>query len=230
MFAFVNVTATGAQTKTEVFEKHNNYYISFGAGSSVLRELPEEIYFSGSNNLQLGLLYERAFHKHFSFITGAEFEQVTYSFDGDIHFNSTTGFDLIAAGTDKKYTGLRQRNIAIPLQVRFYLLENTSPEERNMFIQSGVRITQTLDFAGSEALQTHFYYRSNGENESHSLSDYTNQTSLQWEFMIGFKNQFFKNFDLLNASSLGFIYQLNPMFKDNSSDIYPMHFTWRFLF
>ncbi len=230
IFALGAITATYTQEHTPIFEKHNNLYISFGAGSSVLREFPSDIYFSGSNNLQLGLMYERAFHKRFSLITGLEFEQVTYNFDGDIQFNPNAGFTLIEAAPDKKYTGLRQRNIAVPLQGRYYFWENHSSDSRNMFVQGGVRLIQSLDFLGAEGLATSYYYRSQGENESFSLSDYTNQTGLQLELMIGFKGQFFKNFDLLNASALGFMYQLNPVFDDNSSRVYPLHFTWRFLF
>ncbi|MEM8967650.1 MAG: hypothetical protein AAGE93_14620 [Bacteroidota bacterium] len=227
ILALGTFAATQAQENTEVFKKHDNLYISFGAGSSVLRQFPPDIYFAGSNNLQLGLMYERAFHKRLSVVAGVEFEQVTYNFDGDIQFGSNAGFTLIEAGPDKKYTGLRQRNIAIPLQGRFYFLENNAASSRNMFVQSGLRFVQSLDFLGAE---TSYFYRSEDENETLSLSDFTNQTSLQLELMIGFKGQFFQKFDLLNASTLGFMYQLNPMFDDNSSEILPIHFTWRFLF
>ncbi len=223
-------TATYAQGNAEEFKKHHNLYISFGAGSSILRQFPSDIYFAGSNNLQLGLMYERAFHHRFSVVTGLEFEQVTYNFDGDLQFNSNTGFTLIEAASDKKYTGLRQRNLAVPLQARFYFLENNAADSRNLFVQGGVRLIQSLDFLGAESLATSYYYRSEGASESLSLSDYTNQTGWQLELMIGFKGQFFKKFDLLNASTLGFMYQLNPMFDDNSSEVFPLNFTWRFLF
>lgn len=230
MLVLVNILPTFAQDNTESFKKHNNWYISFGAGSSMLRQLPSDIYFAGSNNLQLGVMYERALHKRFSVVSGLEFEQVTYNFNGDLESNTDGGFTLIRAGNDKKYTGLRQRNLAIPLQGRYYFLDNNAADARNMFIQSGVRFTQSLDFLGAEGFETTYFYRSRGESESISLSDFTNQTSLQFELMVGFKGQFFKKFDLLNASTLGFMYQLNPMFGDNSTEIYPLHFTWRFLF
>lgn len=226
----VTFTATHAQDNVGLFKKHNNVYISFGAGSSILRQFPTDIYFAGSNNLQLGLMYERALHKRLSIVTGLEFEQVTYNFDGDIHFNSNDGFALIPAPFDKKYTGLRQRNMNLPIQARLYFLDNNTAGSRNMFLQGGVRLMQSLDFLGAEILETSYYYRGDGENQFISLSDYTNQTGLQLELMIGFKGQFFKNFDLLNASTLGLMYQINPMFDDNSSAVYPLHFTWRFLF
>ncbi|MEL6539026.1 MAG: hypothetical protein AAFQ98_26655, partial [Bacteroidota bacterium] len=63
-----------------------------------------------------------------------------------------------------------------------------------------------------------------------SLSEYITPTTLQVEFMLGFKGQFFKNFDLLNASTLGFMYQVNAKFGEGSTEVYPLHFTWRFLF
>ena len=219
-----------AQEGTEVFNKHNNLYISFGAGSSMLRQFPSDIYFSGGNNLQLGVMYERAFHKRFSLIAGIEFEQVTYNFDGDLQFTSNSALALIQAGPEKKYTGIRQHNVALPIQGRFYFLDNNSSDSRNMFLQGGMRLVQSLDFVGSEGLGTTYYFRSNGENETVSLSDYTNQTTVQLELMIGFKGQFFKRFDLLNASTLGFMYQVNSTFKEGSTEIYPLHFTWRILF
>jgi hypothetical protein len=230
MMLLVCLSPTLAQNNTENFKIHNNWYISFGAGSSILRQLPSDIYFAGSSNLQLGLMYERALHKKFSVVSGIEFEQATYSFDGDFEKNTDEGFTLIPAGNEKKYTGLRQRNLAIPLQFRYYFLNNYAAGTRNMFIQSGLRLTQSLDFTEVEGLETTYFFRSLGEDESVSLSEYANQTSLQLELMIGFKGQFFKNFDLLNASTLGFMYQLNPVLGDNSTEIYPLHFTWRFLF
>ena len=228
--AFIIFIPIYAQEGTDVFNKHNNLYISFGAGSSLLRQFPSDIYFSGGNNLQLGVMYERAFHKRFSLIAGIEFEQVTYNFDGDLQFTSNAALDLIQAGPEKKYTGIRQRNVALPIQGRFYFLDNNSSDSRNMFLQGGMRLVQSLDFVGSEGLGTTYYFRSNGENETVSLSDYTNQTTVQLELMIGFKGQFFKRFDLLNASTLGFMYQVNSTFKEGSTEIYPLHFTWRILF
>lgn len=220
-------TTAHAQEAPDVFKKHNNIYFSFGAGSSRLRQFQTDIYFHSSSNLQLGLIYERATHKRFSLVTGIEFEQATYNFDGDLQFVPNGGLTIIEAGPDKKYTGLRQTNIAIPAQVRYYFLKNINKDARNMFFQGGLRITQSLDFMGTG---TSFYYRSAGNNESISLSDYTNQTGFQLELMVGFKGQFFKKFDLLNASTLGLVYQLNPTFKENSSKFFPLHFTWRFLF
>lgn len=220
-------TAALAQESPNVFTKHNNLYFSFGAGSSRLRQFQPDIYFHSSSNLQLGLMYESASHKRFSLVTGVEFEQATYNFDGDLQFGPNGGFNIIEAGPEKKYTGLRQVNIAVPAQIRYYLFENTTADTRNMFFQGGLRIAQSLDFMG---FGTTFYYRSNSENESISLSDYTNQTGFQLELMVGFKGQYFKKFDLLNSSTLGFIYQLNPTFKENSSQFLPLHFTWRFLF
>lgn len=221
---------TLAQENPNVFQKHSTLYISFGAGVSMLSQFPADIYFSGSTNLQLGLMYERAFHKRFSLVGGLEFEQVSYNFDGDLDFSSSSALNIVQAGHEKKYTGIRQRNIALPLQGRFYFIDNNSAHSKNMFVQGGLRLIQSLDFVGYESLGTTYYYRSDGENEEVSLSDFTNQTALQMELMIGFKGQFFKRFDLLNASTLGFMYQLTPLFKAGSTQVHPVHFTWRFLF
>ena len=65
-------TAAYAQEDAEAFNKHDNLYISFGAGASVLRGFPSDIYFAGSNNIQLGFMYERALQKRFSVITGID--------------------------------------------------------------------------------------------------------------------------------------------------------------
>ncbi|GEM_PF-944364 len=220
-----------AQNNPDGFQKHSNLYISFGAGSSMLGQFPSDIYFSGASNLQLGAMYERALHKRFSIVGGLELEQVSYNFDGDIDLSSSSStLTIIQAGPEKKYTGIRQRNIALPLQGRFYFLDNNAAYAKNMFLQSGVRIVQSLGFTGSESLETSYYFRSSDSSEEVSLGDFTNQTALQWELMVGFKGQFFKNFDLLNASTLGFMYQLTPLFKDGSTEVYPIHFTWRFLF
>ena len=227
---FVIFVPLHAQETTDVFNKHNNLYISFGAGSSMFRQFPSNIYFSGSSNLQLGAMYERAFHKRFSLLAGLEFEQVSYNFDGDLQLNSNATLDLIQAGPEKKYTGIRQRNIALPIQARFYFLDNNASDSRNMFLQGGMRLVQSLDFLGSENLGTTYNFRRNGENETISLSDYTNQTVVQLELMIGFKGQFFKRFDLLNASTLGFMYQISSTFEEGSTEVFPLHFTWRFLF
>ena len=109
-------------------------------------------------------------------------------------------------------------------------MNSNSADSRNMFIQGGLRLTQSLAFLGNESTETYYFYRSSGENQSISLENFANQKGLQIEMMVGFKGQFFKKFDLLNASTLGFMYQLNPMFEENSTELYPLHFTWRFLF
>jgi hypothetical protein len=216
-----------AQENVEVFKKHHNFYFSFGAGSSLLRQLQSTIYFHNSNNLQLGVIFERAINKRFSLISGIEFEHTTYNFDGDLQFKPDGGLNIIEAGPDKKYTGIRQVNVAIPVQGRYYFLKNLSKDARNIFLQGGLRVTQSLDFLG---IGTSFYYRSLGDNKAISLSHYTHQTGFQCELMLGFKGQFFKKFDLLNSSTLGFMYQINPMFQKKSSQVFPLHFTWRFLF
>jgi len=215
--------------ENNIFEKHQNLYISFGAGSSILGQLPEDIYFDGSNNLQLGVMYERAFHKRFSWIIGLEFERASYNINADVDFISADMLNLVQAGNEKKYTSIRQNNITIPIQGRFYFLENYNAASRNMFLQGGLRLVQSLAFV-SDDFGTTYHFRSNGENTQISLSDFSNQRTFQMELMIGFKGQFFKKFDLLNASTLGFIYQFTSIFKNGSTEVYPVHFTWRFLF
>ena len=88
----------------------------------------------------------------------------------------------------------------------------------------------TLDFTGAGAFRTAYSYRSNGEDDGLYLSEFTHQTIMQLELMIGFKGQFFERFDLLNASSISLMYQLSSMFKQEAGAITPLHFTWRFLF
>lgn len=226
----IAVNALYAQDTNPVFEPHKQVYISVGAGSSFMSGLPSDIYSDGNSNLQLGAMYERAFHPRFSLILGLEFEQLAYNFDGDVRFTSPSTVDVVRAGTDKKYTGIRQRSLAFPVQLRTYLHENLDNNGRNMFVQGGVRLVQTLDFTGVDGLRSLYFFRSEDETDGIHLSDFANQSLLQLELMIGFKGQFFEKFDLLNASSLGFMYQLTPMLNEGSTKISPLHFTWRFLF
>lgn len=74
------------------------------------------------------------------------------------------------------------------------------------------------------------YFKTSLKVRHYEKGDFTNQTLFQAELMVGFKGQFFKRFDLLNASTLGLMYRFTPMLNEGSTRIFPLHFTWRFLF
>ncbi|EOZ92867.1 hypothetical protein A33Q_3958 [Indibacter alkaliphilus LW1] len=49
--------------------------------------------------------------------------------------------------------------------------------------------------------------------------------------MLGFKGNYFKKLEILNASTFGFTYQFNsPLLAENVEMVKPIHLTWRFLF
>ncbi|TVP49746.1 MAG: hypothetical protein EA341_08845 [Mongoliibacter sp.] len=55
--------------------------------------------------------------------------------------------------------------------------------------------------------------------------------NLQAELMLGFKGNYFKKLEILNASTFGLTYQFNsPLQAGNVENISPINLTWRFLF
>lgn len=210
----------GSTYGQEEFKKPSQFYFSFGAGLSVPNGLTNSFYHDGSTNVQLGVSHELSLTPRFSWMNGVELEQNDYNLDKWVivaeHLFIDNPID------QAKYTRIIQRNISLHTQLRYYFSDNLEKSSAAMFLQGGLRAT----LAGP----TNFNYRMSGEPEEIDLGGFTNSIYLSAELMIGFKNDFFENFDLLNTSTLGFIYQMNPMFINTNFDVYPMHFTWRFLF
>ncbi|MCU0436897.1 MAG: outer membrane beta-barrel protein [Raineya sp.] len=224
LLVFISFSISNAQTDTiSSYHKHWNYYISFGGGVSLMRNVPQDIYQDGHTNLQAGFFIEKSLNKRFSIISGFEIERNNYSLDGQFIQNQNS-LTLMIAPNDVKYTKLSDFIINLPIQSRIYLHKNNHKNTSNAFLQTGLRI----GLVGS----TSFSYRQSNEKFSESLKDYTKPLIYQWELMIGFKGDFFKKIDFLNASTLGFIYQLSPIFDKQSltNQLTPIHFTWRFLF
>lgn len=63
---------------------------------------------------------------------------------------STKGLHLLKQNPIKNIPGLGKRNIAVPLHGRFYFLENNAADSRNMFLQGGARLVESLDFLGAD--------------------------------------------------------------------------------
>lgn len=224
LFVFVSSSVSNAQTDTtESYQRHWNFYLSFGGGVSLMKNVPQDIYQDGHSNVQIGFIVERSLNKRLSLISGIELERNNYSLDGQFNQNQNS-LTLRIAPDDIKYTKLNQVLINLPIQSRIYLYKNNHKNSSNAFLQTGLRI----GLVGN----TSFLYRKSYENFSEDLNAYTKPLIYQWEFMIGFKGDFFKKLDLLNASTLGLIYQLSPMFDKQylNNEIAPIHLTWRFLF
>lgn len=207
-----------AQTDGDSQKKYE-YYFSLGTGISLLNDVPSEIHQESHSNYQIGVFLERNLNEKFSVLSGVELERSIYSLDADfVPFQRRMNINLAPDGL--KYTKLYTFNVGVPLHGRYYFKPNLN-NQNNIFLQGGVR----LNFAGT----TYFEYRENNETFDESLSSYQNDFSLQLEVMVGFKGDFFNKFTILNSSSLGVIYQTQPIF-DNGTNIKPVHFTWRFLF
>ena len=152
-------------------------------------------------------------------LSGIELERSIYSLDAIFEsFRRKMNINLAPNGL--KYTKLYTFNIGVPIHTRHYFKPNLN-NQSNIFIQGGLR----LNFAGS----TYFEYRENNETFEESLSRFQNDFSLQLELMLGFKGDFFEKLAILNSSSLGVIYQTQPIFN-SGTNIQPVHFTWRLLF
>ncbi len=201
------------------FQKKYEYYFSLGAGISILSEAPSDIYEESHSNYQIGVFLERNLNERNAILTGLELERSIYSLDAEF-VPVQRRMDINLASDGVKYTKLYTFNIGVPLHGRYYFKPNLN-NQSNVFLQGGVR----LNFAGT----TYFVYRQNNEIIEESLSSYQNDFSLQFEFMLGFKGDFFEKIAILNSSSLGLIYQPQPIF-DSGTNIKPVHFTWRFLF
>ena len=205
--------------QTPVDSLHSwDYYFSLGGGFSLTNGIPQDIYQAGNSNVQIGIWIERTLSSKFSVLSGLELEQISYSFDGLVEERDGK-VNIIQAPDGVKYTQLYNRNICVPLQVRWYSkdIQNAT----NFYLQGGLRMAYGWNAT--------FNYREGGESQSNSLSPALAPVIVSTELMIGFKGNYFTNFDLLNASSLGLILTLNPIF-DDALPLQPLHFTWRFMF
>lgn len=197
-------------------------YFSFGAGLTFLQGVPDNLYQDGHGNVQLGIMREMPFNNRFSFLTGLELERTTYNIDffPILDENNTT---ITKAPAGIKYTRVFQNSLNISAQARFYFKQNSSKQTSNIFIQTGMRAGYNLS--------TTFTYRENNQNQSLNLSEIASPINLQAELMLGFKGNYFKSLQILNASSFGLTYQFNQLLtSDNVDKIRPIHLTWRFLF
>lgn len=217
--AVIIMITTSIMAQTDL-EKPNQFYFSFGAGVSVPNGLTNNFYHDGSTNVQIGFSYEYSFNPRFSWMNGIEIEQNIYNLD--LWMEKDKQLEVKEPIDQAKYTRITQRNITAHAQLRFYLSDNSAKNDAAMFFQGGLR--------ASLSGPTNFSYRMNNEREQIDLGGFKNAVYFSAELMVGFKNDFFENFDLLNASTLGFIYQLNPLFINTNHEVFPMHFTWRFLF
>lgn len=197
-------------------------YFSFGAGVSLLRGVPDNFYQDGHGNVQIGLMKEMPFSKRISFVTGLELERLTYNIDffPVLDENNQT---FIQAPDGVKYTRVFQNSLNLSAQARIYFKENSSKETSNIFLQTGLR--------GGYNLSTTFTYRENDQNQSVNLSEVASPFNLQAELMLGFKGDYFKKLEILNASTFGITYQFNsPLTVMNVDNVKPINLTWRFLF
>jgi hypothetical protein len=195
-----------------------DYYISIGGGFSTTRGIPQDIYQAGNSNVQAGVWIERKISTKYALLSGVEIEQITYSFDGLVDEDNNT-LNVIQAPGGVKYTQLYNRNISLPLQVRWHYKDSQHSE--NLYLQGGLRVAYGWNAT--------FSYREGGESQNNNLTPALAPVIVSAEFMIGFKGNYFSNFDILNASSLGVIATLNPIF-DSALPLQPFHFTWRFMF
>lgn len=210
--------SSNAQQDVEKQKKYD-YYFSLGAGTSLLNNVPSNIHQESHSNYLVGFFLERNLNERYSILSGVELERSIFSLDADFEgFQRRMNINLAPDGL--KYTKLYTFNIGIPLHARYHFKPNIN-NQSNIFLQGGLR----LNFAGS----TYFEYRENNETFEESLSSFQNDFSLQLELMIGFKGDFFDKLAILNSSSLGIIYQTQPIFE-SGTNIKPVHLTWRFLF
>ncbi|UJP65547.1 outer membrane beta-barrel protein [Mongoliitalea daihaiensis] len=197
-------------------------YFSFGAGVSLLQGVPDNIYQDGHGSVQVGFVKELPFTKRFSFMSGIELERLTYNLDffPNLDENNET---FIQAPDGIKYTRVFQNSLNLSTQARFYFKANNSQETSNAFLQTGLR-------AGFN-LSTTYSFRENDQNQSINLSKVSDPFHLQAELMLGFKGDYFKKLEILNASTFGVTYQFNSLLTaKNMGTIRPVHLTWRFLF
>lgn len=227
LFAFAlcissSLHGQGNPADTISYKNHWSFHLSFGGGFSQLSGVPDPIYQDGHSNAQFGIVVERSLDPQVSLVSGVEIERITYSLDGVFQIEDDKAVQLSEASAGVKYTRLTQSALNVPLLARFYLWENLSRSTKNAYVQLGTRVS----WSGNE-----FSYRQAGEEQTRSLVDGSRNFIWHAEFAIGFKGDFFKCFDLLNSSSLGVRYALQPLFTEESNEaLRPIHFSWKFIF
>ncbi|WP_194973086.1 outer membrane beta-barrel protein [Aquiflexum lacus] len=221
LLATFNVEAQEMRKNSKKPYKSQTYF-SFGAGVSFLQGVSENFYQDSHSNVQIGLMKELPFNKRLSFITGLELERLTYNLDFYPVLDENRN-NFIQAPDGIKYTRVFQNSLNLSAQTRIYFRENSSKQTSNIFLQTGLR--------GGYNFSTTFGYRENNENQTINLSEVASPLNLQAELMIGFKGDYFKKLEILNASTFGLTYQFNsPLTAGNVDNIRPINLTWRFLF
>ncbi|WP_114749787.1 outer membrane beta-barrel protein [Pleomorphovibrio marinus] len=224
LFLFILSQSILAQNGTPTSKRpyKSQTYFSFGAGVSLLQGVSDNFYQDGHSNVQLGLMKEIPINHKVSFVTGVELERLTYNLDFFPVLDENNS-QFIQGPDGIKYTRVFQNSLNLSAQTRFYFKENSSKQTTNIFLQIGLR--------GGYNLSTTFSFRENNENQSIDLSDVARPFNVQAELMLGFKGNYFKKLEILNASSFGLTYQFNSLLTaGNVENISPVHLTWRFLF
>ena len=223
-FLLISSHILTGQDKDSTFKKpyQSQTYFVLGAGTSLLRNVPSNFYQDGHSNMQIGLMKEFPFNKKLSFIAGLELERLIYNLDF-FPVLQDDGNTFVQAPSGVKYTRLFQSSMNLSIQTRFYFRENNSRNAPNIFVQTGLR--------GGYNLSSVMTYRENDQDESINLSEIVSPFNFQIELMLGFKGDFFKKLDILNASAFGLTYQVgNVLDAGNVDQVKPIHLTWRFLF
>jgi hypothetical protein len=165
---------------------------------------------------------EMPFNKRISFVAGLELERLTYNVDFFPVLNENNSY-FIQAPDGVKYTRVFQNSLNLSAQTRMYFRENNSKQASNVFLQTGIRCGYNLS--------TTFAFREDHQNQSINVSEAASTFNLQAELMLGFKGNYFKKLEILNASTFGLTYQFNPILQaGNVESTRPIHLTWRFLF
>lgn len=226
IFQFSMIIATG---------QNNNWSVSgsLGFGYSFIPNMPSDVYNHNGENIQVGFLAERAINSKFSLISHLEIDWLNYSFDGYLQRNSSNNnISLIQAPSGVKYTEIHQMTVGENLLCR-YILKTVNYKEPNMdnnrnclksgsiFIQAGFRLATPI--------YSVYYYRENNIDKSIPLGSYVNSLLLQTEVSIGAKGELKGIFSILSSSTIGIIYQFNPIFNENgAAKLSPIHISWRF--
>ena len=227
LFCFAEIIANAQDKKW-------NFNGSLGFGSSSIINMPSDIYNNGGENIQLGFLSEREISSRFSFVSHVEIDWLVYSFDGYLQSNaSNKSLTLIQAPAGTKYTEIHQLMACGSLLCKYTLRGKTfkeldhdngnSTQKGSLFVQAGLRLASPF--------LSEYQCRIDNSDKSISLNGYVNHLLFQTELSIGAKGELNGVLSLLDSSTIGIIYQFNPIFNnDGVAKLCPAHFSWRFYF
>lgn len=236
------ITLFSVQAQLSSQEKKWFFNGSFGFGYSSITNMPADIYHQGRENLQFGVMLERVMSKKLSLVSMLEYDVLNYSFDGYISPVSRNTVMLEQAAPGIKYGGIRQKTLGLNLLGRVYLKHKTFQDDEcvegsctkagALFIQAGARVVGSMDFLNAPPFQTVYHYRENNAETIIPLHNFINHALFQVEFSIGVKGRFNNFWSILNSSTVGLIYQFTPILTRGSqtTELNPMHLSWRFLF